>query len=123
MIRGESTTMLEELAPPSPKRRRLDVRSIDQHDSRDDLVLRHPLGLRPSGNAFSASTNLKEACGGFALLPDELIVLPLEGLDAVDLLQLGATCRALHAFTRNEELWRALFVEYVILDMTVLLAE
>ncbi|CAK4031376.1 F-box domain-containing [Lecanosticta acicola] len=75
------------------------------------LVRRHPLGIRPSGNALTSSENLKAASGTFATLPDELIVQVLEILDAKDLLRLGGTCRALHAFTRNEELWRALFVE------------
>lgn len=75
------------------------------------LVRRHPLGVRPSGNALTSNVNLKDSCGGFARLPDELIAQLLEILDARDLLRLGGTCRGLHAFTRNEELWRALFVE------------
>ncbi|KAG9534141.1 putative F-box and JmjC domain protein, partial [Aureobasidium melanogenum] len=74
-------------------------------------IWRHPLGIRPSGNAFTATTNLKAAIGSFALLPDELLTQFLECLDAQDLLRLGATCRALHAFTRSEELWKALFIE------------
>lgn len=75
------------------------------------VVRRHPLGVRPSGNALTSAVNLKVAAGRFALLPDEFIAQFLEILDAKDLLRLGGTCRALHAFTRNEELWRALFVE------------
>lgn len=75
------------------------------------VVRRHPLGIRPSGNALTSAVNLKIAAGRFALLPDEFIAQFLEMLDAKDLLRLGGTCRALHAFTRNEELWRALFVE------------
>lgn len=75
------------------------------------VVRRHPLGVRPSGNAFTSKVNLKHACGLLASLPDELIVQILEGLEAESLLRLGGACRALHAFTRNEELWRALFVE------------
>lgn len=76
-----------------------------------NAVRRHPLGVRPSGNAFTAKENLKTACGFFTLLPDELLAQFLEYLNAADLLRLGGTCRALHAFTRSEELWRALFVE------------
>lgn len=75
------------------------------------LVRRHPLGVRPSGNALTSTVNLKRAAGKFAVLPDELLAQLLEILEAKDLLRLGGTCRALHAFTRNEELWRALFVE------------
>jgi hypothetical protein len=74
-------------------------------------VHRHPLGIRPSGNALTSDVNLKASAGHFALLPDELLASFLEILSPGDLLRLGGTCRALHAFTRNEELWRALFVE------------
>lgn len=118
-----STTMLEQRLPPRPsKKRRIDTTSDGQDGS--DVVIRHPLGVRPSGNAFTSTVDLKHACGGFALLPDELLVLLLEHLEAVELLRLGGTCRALHAFTRSEELWRSLFVEYVRSVMTVsLIAE
>ena len=97
------------------KRVRFDDDSALQKDlgTKDSasLVRRHPLGVRPSGNALTSPVNLKQACRSFSLLPDELLVQLLEILDAKDLLRLGSTCRALHAFTRNEELWRALFVE------------
>ena len=76
-----------------------------------NLSRRHPLGVRPSGNAMLADINLKNAMGSFTSLPDEVLAIFLEYLDAVDLLRLGTTCRALHAFTRNEELWKALFTE------------
>ncbi|KAL1311686.1 hypothetical protein AAFC00_001790 [Neodothiora populina] len=82
-----------------------------EHGQQATAVKRHPLGVRPSGNAFTASVNLKAASGVYALLPDELLAQLLEYLEAADLLRLGGTCRALHAFTRSEELWRALFVE------------
>ncbi|KAK1084532.1 hypothetical protein LTR48_005366 [Friedmanniomyces endolithicus] len=75
------------------------------------LVRKHPLRVRPSGNALTSPVNLKSACGLFASVPDELLVLLLEALGARDLLRFGASCRALHAFARNEELWRALFIE------------
>ncbi|GAB7363516.1 hypothetical protein MBLNU230_g3785t1 [Neophaeotheca triangularis] len=73
-------------------------------------VKRHPLAVRPAGNAFTASTDLRHASGLFARLPEELLGSFLETLEAPDLLRLGGTCRALHAYTRNEELWRTLFV-------------
>jgi len=92
--------------------KRLKVQS-DSHDESQDtsLVKRHPLGVRPSGNALTSTINLKTSCGLFTLLPDELLMQLLESLGARDLLQLGSTSKALHAFTRSEELWRALFVE------------
>ncbi|KAG9626492.1 putative F-box and JmjC domain protein, partial [Aureobasidium melanogenum] len=94
------------------KKQRLDPEA-DKTANPDEsaTIWRHPLGIRPSGNAFAATTNLKAAIGTFALLPDELLTQFLEYLDAQDLLRLGATCRALHAFTRSEELWKALFIE------------
>lgn len=71
--------------------------------------VRHPLGVRPAGNAYLSSSNLKHAAGLFALWPDELIAAFLEGRSVRELLALGGACKALHAFTRNEEIWRGLF--------------
>lgn len=85
--------------------------SIDQDSEQLTAVQRHPLGVRPSGNAFTSKSNLKASCGIYALLPDEVLAQLLEYLEATDLLKLGATCRALHAFTRAEDLWKTLFVE------------
>jgi hypothetical protein len=73
----------------------------------------HPLGIRPSGNAYTASHDIKTACGPFSRIPDELLITLLEGLDAQDLVRLGTTCKAFYAFTRLEELWRSLFIVYV----------
>lgn len=73
----------------------------------------HPLGIKPSGNAYTSSENIKTCCGAFARLPDELLSHLFESFDADALVRLGSTCRALYAFTRLDELWRALFVAYV----------
>lgn len=73
----------------------------------------HPLGIKPAGNVYTSVHNLKSAAGYFAWLPDELIVESLEYLDARSLLQVEATCKALYAFTRFEDLWKRLFIEYV----------
>ncbi|KAL4974937.1 hypothetical protein BDW66DRAFT_152396 [Aspergillus desertorum] len=70
----------------------------------------HPLGVKPSGNALFASENLRTAIGTFNLVPDELILILLEFLDSRSLLQLGQTCKALYAFTRAEDLWKAIFI-------------
>lgn len=70
----------------------------------------HPLRVKPAGNAYTASENLKARCGSFARLPDELLSLLLESFDAECLIRLGGTCKALYAFTRLDELWRALFI-------------
>lgn len=83
----------------------------EQDESADpaSIGVRHALGVRPSGNAYLSSHNLKDAAGYFAMWPDELIATFLEGRTPRELLALGSTCKALHAFTRNEELWRAIF--------------
>jgi len=101
----------DEIERPFAKKRKISDPVTDAENSDDAVSLRHPLGVRPSGNAYLSESNLKLAMGQFALLPDELISLILEDFDASTLLRLGGTCRALHAFTRNDELWRALFTE------------
>ena len=106
---------------PSKRQRIVDSQPATEAHDDSTLVRRHPLGVRPSGNALTSRTNLKTSCGRFALLPDELLAQLLGYLDAPGLLLLGGTCRALHAFTRNEELWRTLFVEYVQFSFAVCL--
>lgn len=98
---------------PPAKRRRVEFAVPDEPLQREGqtFVKPHPLGVRPSGNALTATRNLRAACGSFTALPDELLMQLLESLLAEDLLRLGGTCKALHAYTRSEELWRALFVE------------
>ena len=87
--------------------------AVNGSDTKDQstLVRRHPLGVRPSGNALTSSVNAKWSCGLFGRLPDELIMQFFEMLQVPHLLKLGSTCKALHAFSRSEELWRSLFVE------------
>ncbi|KAF9892870.1 hypothetical protein FE257_000459 [Aspergillus nanangensis] len=80
------------------------------HPSRPDAIPGHPLEVKPSGNALLATENLRHAIGTFNLLPDELIIMLLEGLDGPSLLQIGRTCKAFYAFTRAEDLWKALFI-------------
>lgn len=72
----------------------------------------HPQSIRPLGNLYAASTpNLKIHAGRLSCLPDELLVHILEYLGSRHLLNLGATCKALHAFARYDELWKTLLVE------------
>ena len=75
-------------------------------------VLSHPLKVKPAGNAYGGEANIKRAAGLFSILPDELIIIILEDLGPTSLLQLGSTCKAMYAFSRLEELWKTLFVEY-----------
>ena len=76
------------------------------------VVPLHPLGIKPAGNAYTSSTNIRSTMGIFASLPDELIIQVLEYLDSTSLLQLGATCKAFYAFSRLDDLWKALFIGY-----------
>ena len=77
----------------------------------DGDIPSHPLGVKPSGNAYSSTTNSKSSAGFFSRLPDELVLQLLETLKARELLALGPSCRFLYAFASYDELWRALFVE------------
>lgn len=72
----------------------------------------HPLAIRPAGNAYTSKINLRSAAGFFRRLKDELINEILEYLDAQSLQRIGSTCKALYAFSRSEELWKALFLKY-----------
>ena len=75
----------------------------------------HPLGIKPTGNVYTATENIKPAAGFFMRLPDELIIQVLESLDAASLQCLGCTCKALYAFSRFEDLWKTLCIEYEFL--------
>ena len=71
---------------------------------------RHPLGLKPSGNAFLADVNICNALGYFEFLPHELILTLLEELDAKALQKIGETCKAFYAFSTYDQLWRDLWM-------------
>lgn len=93
-----------------------DITTLQSHPPAEEADLRieaipsHPLGVKPSGNALLATWSLRDALGSLRQLPDELVILLLEWLDGPSLLHIGRTCKALYAFTRAEELWKALFV-------------
>lgn len=74
----------------------------------------HPLRIKPNGNSYTSALNLRDTSTGlFAICPDELILEVLECLDATSLALLGTTSKAFCAFSRHEELWKTLFIEYV----------
>ena len=85
---------------------------------RDDSVTvpAHPVGIKPTGNAYNATRNLKSAAGVFVDLPDELLVQVFEYLDARSLQRIGCTCKAMYAFSRLEDLWKTLCTEYAHLS-------
>ena len=72
----------------------------------------HPLNIRPLGNLYSSTKpNVKARAGLLAQLPDEVLIHVLEQLASPSLLRVGATCKALYAFARFDELWKTLLVE------------
>lgn len=73
----------------------------------------HPFGIKPTGNLYTASENAKSAAGLFSVLPDEVILQIFEFLTDRLLLRLGATCKALYAFSTLDELWKTLLIGYV----------
>jgi len=77
-----------------------------------DTIPLHPLGLKPSGNQYTASVNSKRSVGPiFAIFPDEILSIFLEYLDVPGLLTLGSSCKFLYAFSRSDDLWKTLFIE------------
>lgn len=92
--------------------------SYGEEDSSVTVVPLHPLGIRPAGNAYTSSSNIRSTIGTFDSLPDELIVQVLEYLHSISLLQLGATCKAFYAFSRLEDLWKALFIGYAAFHLS-----
>jgi len=104
--------------PPAKKRRTLSS-SRDLLEAEDLAAASapvHPLGVKPLGNAYKSDVDLRRSSGVFARLPEDLFFQILETLDSEGLVGLGTTCKAMYAFSRAEELWKALFVECVCLD-------
>lgn len=110
---------LDNCEPPLDISRPAKKIKLDQslhHPRQEDMeepvaIPSHPLDVKPSGNAYTATENLKDNCGVFAMLPDELLMQLLEYLPGKELQLLGSTCKALHAFSRADELWKELFVQ------------
>ena len=91
---------------------RYNASSAGYDDESDCLTIgAHPLGIKPSGNAYDARNDLKSRSGLFASLPDDLVIQILEYLRPPSLIKVGATCKALYAFSRFDELWKSLLVE------------
>ncbi|KAL9604815.1 MAG: hypothetical protein Q9219_000263 [cf. Caloplaca sp. 3 TL-2023] len=81
-------------------------------ESGSTLVPTHPLEIKPLGNAYTAEASIKEMAGLFAPLPDDLITQIIDWLLPTELLRLGGTCKALYAFSRQEELWKSLLLRF-----------
>jgi hypothetical protein len=80
-------------------------------DDIEQAIPSHSLGVKPSGNKYTATENSREAIGTFQILPDEILATLLEYLDSSLLRHLGSTCKAFYAFCYSDDLWKALFIE------------
>jgi F-box-like len=80
-------------------------------DNIEQAIPSHPLGVKPSGNKYTATEDARKAIGTFQILPDEILAILLEYLDSRLLRHLGSTCRALYAFCYLDDLWKSLFIE------------
>lgn len=86
------------------------VESSSFEESPNSIPL-HPLGVRPLGNQYTATSIARKFIGTFQAVPDEIIAIILEVFESHDLRLLGATCKFLYAFTRSDDLWKTLFIE------------
>ncbi|KAK9479990.1 hypothetical protein V1514DRAFT_327056 [Lipomyces japonicus] len=96
-------------------------RSKTNHNTTLTVLRNHPLGIQPIGNLIVTDKNDEQTrssqdlrarqLGSFARLPDELILLFLQTLDARQVRFLGYTSRIFNAFASQEEIWKQLYVE------------
>jgi hypothetical protein len=85
--------------------------SLDGIVTQGDSIPTHALGVKPLGNRYlSKGPNAKASSGSWGVLPEEMVMLVLEQMDARSLLSLGSTCKFLFAFCHSDELWKALFL-------------
>ena len=87
-------------------------RRLDPEVCSESVIPQHPMGIKPTGNQFVAGNNIKAAAGMFSYLTDELLIQLLESLEPSPLLHIGATCKALYAFSRFDDTWRTQFLKY-----------
>jgi hypothetical protein len=98
------------LAAVSPPSGGIDSLALGHPESLVSIPLHH-LGVKPSGNQYTAPSNARHAVGFFQILPDEILATCLEYLDVPQLRVLGSSCKFLYAFCRSEDLWKTLFIE------------
>jgi hypothetical protein len=91
---------------------------FDEATSQDNgsQVKRHPLGVKPSGNALTSSHDASTFMGLFGRLPDALLMTVLENFDQQLLVNLGGTCRGLYAYCSHDQLWRELAINSMTHD-------
>lgn len=79
-----------------------------------EMTSSHPWGVKPWGNFHwsegEPKSDARSSMSFFALLEDEMLLCVLGFLDAVSLVRLGQTCRALTVFCNHEPIWRDLLI-------------
>lgn len=91
-----------------------EIKSLHNDEALDmsNTIPPHPLGIKPSGNKYSALVISRNLIGpAFGIWPDEILALFLEYLEPSELMLLGSSCKFLHAFCKADDLWKALFIE------------
>jgi len=74
------------------------------------LKLSHPLGIKPSGNSFLATSSARPGLGYFQLYSDDLILHFLSYLSFEQLLSLSLLSHAFHVFTNQDHLWKDIYI-------------
>jgi len=82
-----------------------------EESSQAQAIPLHPLGVKPSGNQYTANIIARKWIGYYGIWPDEMLAIFLEYLQSQELLQLGLACKFLYAFCRSDDLWKSLFIE------------
>lgn len=110
----DCSTDVETTLPPSSESSQSDVLhepALACVDYDSVAVPPHPLGIKPAGNAYGATKDIKSSAGNFATLPDGILAQVIDYLDAVALQQLQRTCKVLYAYASLEDLWKALYAQ------------
>ncbi|KAK9464803.1 hypothetical protein V1512DRAFT_229956 [Lipomyces arxii] len=95
-----------------------DRKKSKHHTENACVKVKHSLGLQPYGNLYleqpetiSNSAKMRSRLlGYFAVLPDEMISMLCQMLDAPELRNLGYTSRIFAMFATQDDLWKQLFV-------------
>lgn len=107
-------TTSEVTTQPSIKRIKFDLQTNDTEYDYPAEIRPHPMHIKPSGNAFTATTNLRDvSLGNLSVFPDELVLQILSYLSGGELNLVGTASKGLYGFSKSEELWKSLFIEYV----------
>lgn len=96
---------------PSAKKTRV-FKDAPRTVSLNSKAARHPLNVRPLGNAILAGRSTHQSqLGDFAVFPEELLMEMFTYADAESLRALSHTSRVLYAYLYDEDLWKQLCIK------------